>query len=345
MTGREFRAAVIGLGVGERHIAGFEQDHRCRVVALCDIDVEKLRSVGARHAGCRLTHDARDILEDPSIDMVSIASYDEAHYDQVISALAHGKHVFVEKPLCQNAEELSGIRAALAARPDLRLSSNLILRRTPRFLDLYRRVRAGALGDLYLLEAEYNYGRFEKITSGWRGRQAYYSVMHGGGIHMIDLLLWLSGQRPNEVFAYGSKVAGEGTAFKFNDTVAAVLKFPSGMVGRVTANFPCVVPHHHALALYGTDATFIHNIVGARMFTSKYPDAMPEIIDTPYPGAAKGDMVPRFVSAVIDGGTPEVDADDVMAAMAVSIAIERSANSGLPVNVDYLPAQAATRVT
>jgi len=60
------------------------------------------------------------------------------------SRLATGKHVFVEKPLCETAAELAAIRAALARRPELRLSTNLILRRTPRFRALKSRIEAAS---------------------------------------------------------------------------------------------------------------------------------------------------------------------------------------------------------
>ena len=90
MTDCALRAAVVGLGVGERHIAGYERDPRCRVVALCDIDETRLAEVGARHPRCKLTSDPSEILTDPSIGVVSIASYDDAHYAQVMTALAQG---------------------------------------------------------------------------------------------------------------------------------------------------------------------------------------------------------------------------------------------------------------
>ncbi|HZP68483.1 MAG TPA: Gfo/Idh/MocA family oxidoreductase [Pseudolabrys sp.] len=318
------RAAIIGLGVGEKHIAGYEADPRCRVVALSDIDADKLRSVGARHPGRQLVANPADVLTDPSIDVVSIASYDGAHYAQVMSALAAGKHVFVEKPVCLFEHELADIRRALAANPELKLSSNLILRRSPRFARLRQRVREGGLGAPYYAEADYNYGRLSKIVDGWRGHVDYYSVVHGGAIHMLDLLLWIFGERPVAVTAFGNSIATRGTAFRFKDCVTALLKFPSGLVAKVTANFGCVMPHHHNLTVYGTAATFVHDQLGARLYTSRDPAATAVPVDDAYLGPAKGDMLPSFVAAILDGGEPEVSADDVLGTMAVSLAIEKA---------------------
>jgi predicted dehydrogenase len=318
------RAAVIGLGVGERHIAGYEVDPRCRVVALCDIDGAKLAEVGARHPACRLTTNPDEVLADGSIDVVSIASYDDAHHHQVTLALAAGKHVFVEKPICLHPNELAEIRKALDRHPHLRLSSNLILRRSPRFSQLRERIRSGQLGSPYYCEADYNYGRVSKIVDGWRGAAPFYSVVHGGGIHLIDLLMWLLGERPVTVSAFGNSIATRGTQFKFNDCVAALLKFPSGVVAKVTANFGCMFPHFHNLTVYGTAATFVHDHHGARIYTSRDPATPPSSVDAAYDGPAKGDMLPSFVAAILDGGDPEVCAPDVLDAMSVSLAIEQA---------------------
>jgi predicted dehydrogenase len=306
------RAGIIGLGVGERHIAGYESNARCRVVGLCDIDPQKLAEVGTRHPGRKLTTDPAEILCDPTIDVVSVASYDDVHHAQVRAALSAGKHVFVEKPLCLHDHELADIRDALAAHPQLRLSSNLILRRSPRFAWLHERLRAGDLGTPYYSEADYNYGRIHKIVDGWRGRMPGYSVVHGGAIHMIDLLIWLLGERPIKVSAFGNSIATCGSGFRAQDCVVALLKFPSGATAKIAANFGCVFPHHHNLSVYGTNATFVHDRLGARLYTSRDPNAEPQAVDSAYVGPNKGDMIPAFISAILDGGEPDVSATDVL---------------------------------
>jgi predicted dehydrogenase len=186
-------------------------------------------------------------------------------------------------------------------------------------------VRAGDLGTPYYAEADYNYGRLSKIIDGWRGQADYYSVVHGGAIHMLDLLFWIFGERQVAVTAFGNSVATRGTAFRFKDCVTALLKFPSGLMAKVTANFGCVMPHHHNLTVYGTSATFVHDQLGARLYTSRDPASVAQAVDDAYLGPAKGDMLPSFVAAILDGGKPEVSADDVLETMAVSLAIEKAA--------------------
>jgi predicted dehydrogenase len=330
------RAAVIGLGVGERHIAGYESDPRCEVVALCDVDPVKLQEVGSRHPGRRLTAEPLELLDDASLDVVSIASYDDAHRDQVLRAIEAGKHVFVEKPLCLLRREFEEIALAKAAQPNVSLSSNLILRRTPRFRALRDRLRGGELGEPYYLEGSYDYGRLQKITEGWRSQIPFYSVVHGGAIHLIDLLLWMTRETVEEVHAFGNRISTKGTQFRHPDLVAALLRFSNGMVAKITANFGSVTPHCHELKVYGTKGTFLHGHTGAAYLWSRDPAAAPETVCDPYPGTEKGDMLPSFVKHILDGAPADVAAQEVFDAMAVSLAIEESLATRAPVSVRYV---------
>lgn len=317
------RAAVIGLGVGEQHAVAYAGHPDCELAALCDVDEQKLAEVAARFPGARATTVAENVLSDPGIDVVSIASYDGAHYEQVVLALEHGKHVFVEKPLCMRPEEADDIRDRLAARPDLVLSSNLLLRTSPRFVLLKELLAAGRFGDLFYVAADYDYGRLHKVTEGWRGDLPYYSVVLGGGVHVVDLLLWLTGKRVVEVTAYGNRIATAGSKFRFDDLVVALLKFEDGALGRVTVNFGSVMPHFHAVEVYGTEATFMNGLDAATLFTREGH----EQIDAPYPGVTKGVLIAGFIDAVFGRGAPAVTAEDVFATMDVCFAIEQAAGT------------------
>jgi len=105
-----------------------------------------------------------------------------------------------------------------------------------------------------------------------------------------------------------------------------LLKFPSGLMAKVSANFGCVLPHHHNLTVYGTVATFVHDQLGARLYTSRDPGVSAKPVEDAYIGPAKGDMLPSFVPAILDGREPEVSAEDVLGTMAVSLAIEKAAD-------------------
>ena len=199
-----------------------------------------------------------------------------------------------------------------------------------RFRDVHARVRAGDLGQLYCVEADYNYGRLHKVLEGWRGDIPNYSVVLGGGIHMVDLLLWLTGSRIVEVGAIGNKICSADPKFTTPDMVVAWLKFGNGAIGKIGVNFGCVQPHFHRVLLYGTEATFENAAPSALLYRSRDANVPPEKINSAYPGVDKGDLLPSFVDAILGRGRALVEEADVFAAMSACLAIDRSVRTGNP---------------
>ena len=332
MDMKPLRVGVIGLGVGEQHIYGF-QTAGAEVTALCDIDPQKCSNAQIKYPNCTIYKTAEKLIGSADVDVVSIASYDNYHASQVVCALDAGKHVFCEKPLCLTSYELSQIYSALMRNSGVRLSTNTILRKSRRFCDVHDRIAQGELGRLYYVEADYNYGRLDKLMKGWRGQIPNYSVILGGGIHMVDLLIWMVGSEVAEVSAVGNKMCSAGSAFTTPDMVIAWLKFEDGTIGKVGANFGCVHPHFHNVSLYGKKATFVNNIHHSFVIESR--DSSEEIIPITslYPGVGKGDLIPSFVDAILGRGSPVVDEKAVFAAMSTCLAIDLSLQTGKPVNV------------
>ena len=204
-----------------------------------------------------------------------------------------------------------------------------------------KRIAQGELGDIYYLEGDYDYGRLQKLTEGWRAKIPFYSVVYGGAIHLIDLILWITKARVQEVFALGSRKVTEGTAFQYYDLVSALLKFESGssnsdeMLAKITANFGSVVPHHHKLSVYGTEGTFNQGHTDTAYFHSRDPSADVEKVLDPYPGAAKGDMLPSFVKSLLDGTPADISKKEVLDAMSVGLAIEKSLKTKKLEQVNY----------
>lgn len=330
---------VIGLGVGEQHAQAYAAHPDCHLVAVCDRNPEQLAAVAERLPACRLYNCAEDLIDDQDVKVVSVASNDDNHYAQIVHILRSGKHVFSEKPLCLNADELQEIRDVWCQSSGLRLSTNTVLRHSPRFRWLKEAIASGKLGTVYCLEADYVYGRIHKLIEGWRGQIPDYSVMLGGGIHMVDLMLWLTGQKPVEVMAYGSDLASRGTGYKGNDLALALLQFDSGMIAKIGANYASVHPHFHRLIVYGTEATFENSpespSAHARFWTSRDPKQSPQLIDTAYPGIGKGDLIPAFVDAVCGRGAPYISEDEVFSVVAVCLAIDQSIRDQGPVRVDF----------
>jgi predicted dehydrogenase len=330
---RRLKVGVIGLGVGAQHLAGFDGDDRCEVVAVCDLDARRLEDVS--RPGLATTTDAGELLGDPELDIVSIASYDDAHFAQALTALDHGKHVFVEKPLCRTSDELRALSRALDKRPDLVLASNLVLRAAPLYRFARDEVTRGALGTLYAFDGDYLYGRLHKISEGWRGDVDDYSVMLGGGVHVVDLMLWITGERPSRAAAVGNRISTEGTKFRYDDFVAATFEFPSGLVGRITANFGSVHAHQHVVRLFGTEATLIYDDAGPRLHRSRDPDVPVQRLDLAALPASKAELIPEFVQRVVEGDADRASTRHELDVVSACIAADRALAEGGAVDIEY----------
>jgi predicted dehydrogenase len=329
--------AVVGLGVGAAHARAYLATERCELRWLYDLDAVKARELAADFGAPKAAGHFEQILEDPEVRVISIASYDDAHFGQVVAALEAGKHVFVEKPLCRGAAELGAIKRAWARHAGrLKLSTNMVLRKAPLYQWLKENIDAGRFGKLYAFDGDYLYGRLPKITEGWRGRVENYSVMEGGGIHLVDLMLWLGGERPKSVSAAGNRICSQDTPFRYPDYVSAHLRFPSGLVGRVTANFGCVHPHQHVVRLFGTEATLVSDDAGARWHGSRDPALTASRVDLAALPAGKGVGIGPFVDAVLSDADLSGPTQEIFDVMSVCAASDESLDSGKEVEVSYV---------
>jgi len=197
-------------------------------------------------------------------------------------------------------------------------------------------IEKGELGELYYLEGDYQYGRLEKITEGWRGQLDFYSVMLGGGVHMVDLLCWLVNSRVKEVTAYGNNICSKDSDFKFNDFTVGLMKFENDVVAKIAANFGCMAAHFHQLTVFGTKATFINDKDKARLVRSRDPEVAPTYLDSAYPGVEKGVLLQSFIETVCGNEVASINLSELFDMMSVCFALEKSSREGQPITVSYL---------
>ena len=115
---------VIGMGVGEKHALAYENHQNTVLKTFCDFDKEKLSKLKIKFPNVSMDTNDQSILEDKDIDIVSIASFDNYHSDQIIQALNNGKHVMAEKPICLHRDDMLKICDAQKRNKELIFSAN-----------------------------------------------------------------------------------------------------------------------------------------------------------------------------------------------------------------------------
>lgn len=336
MKSDRLQVAVIGLGVGEQHARAYLNHERCELRWIWDLDESKMDQSIKDLGGGRKARSFEELVADPDLNVASIASYDDAHYEQVLALLRARKHVFVEKPLCRSLDELQRIRDTWRAPGGRHLAVNLVLRSAPLYVWLRSLIRSGELGDIYAFDGDYLYGRLQKITEGWRRDVTDYSVMQGGGVHLVDLMLWLTGQRPTAVSALGNRISTAGTGFQYDDYVAATFRFSSGLVGRITANFGCIHRHQHVVRVFGTKGVFIYDDAGPRLHSSAEPNQPSHRITLSPLSKTKGDLIPAFIDAIVTGKDTSLETQHEFDVMSACIGADRALEQARTMEITYI---------
>jgi len=247
---------VVGLGVGAFHLSNSLAYKDCKVKYICDTNQKKLLYYKKKFNIQFATKNFDDVVNDEEINIIIIASNDNDHAYQVLKALKNNKHVFVEKPMCLSFKDLNRIIRTKNRKPNLCLSTNLTLRTHPFFSELIK--KKSKLKKIYYLEGDYNYGRLDKLTKGWRGKIKDYSVILGGGIHLLDLILKLKGKKVKEIYTLGNKIITNKFKNTPDDFAVSLLKFEDNSIAKISSNFSSSTDHHHIFNIHSKDTSLFY---------------------------------------------------------------------------------------
>lgn len=233
MSDRPVRFAVVGLGMGRHHCVDLDAAEGCELAAVCDLEGERLARVTEKH-GVKGTQDYAEILRDPEIDVVSIATPSGTHADLSVQALEAGKHVVCEKPPDVTVAAVDRMIAA-QQRTGRQLMVIFQARFEPLSIRLREAIEQGRFGKLVGVHGTCNWWRAQSYFNSpgmWKGTWA----LDGGGslanqgIHTLDLLTWLAGP-VTEVYGKFGVFAHDIEA---EDKTVAVLTYASGALGTLT---------------------------------------------------------------------------------------------------------------
>jgi predicted dehydrogenase len=218
---RPLTVGVVGLGYWGPNLArNFAAIPGCAVTWLCDADEAARDRIARTLPAARATADLDDLLGDPDLDAIVLATPVPTHAELAVRALEAGKHCFVEKPLAQSVAD--GERAVAAAqRADRVLMVGHLLEYHPGVRRLKELTESGELGD----EIYYIYGNRLNLGKLRADENALWSL----GAHDVSVVLYLAGEEPLEVQAHGESYVRPGV----EDVVFCFMRFPSGLTAHL----------------------------------------------------------------------------------------------------------------
>ena len=253
------RIAILGAGnQGRRHAESLLSLSNAEIAAVSDVDAERLAAQRERAGNqAQAVADFRRILDDRSIDAVTIALPDHWHTPAALLALAAGKHVYVEKPCSHNVREGRQLVDA-AAKSKLVVAHGTQSRSTPGIIEAIALLRDGAIGNVLIAKC-WNYQQRDDIGrrtpsappatvdyDAWVGPAEWMPFQDNrfhynwhwwrnfgtgdvgnDGCHELDLALWGLGvdQHPSTIAAVGGKYHFKDDQ-EFPDTVQATFEWP-----------------------------------------------------------------------------------------------------------------------
>lgn len=268
------QAAIVGLGRwGQRLVTSIKGSERIRIVAGVTRHTERAQAF-ADAQGFPLGNDYASVLADPAIDAVVLATPHSLHAEQVMAAATAGKQIFCDKPFTlDSATAMRAVAAAQAAGVILAVGFNR--RFLPSIRDLMGRARAGELGTLLHVEANFSANAlgFYKEDS-WRLDRAEVPCggLSGLGIHMIDTMIELLGPVRSVFTLSSGQVLSE-----IDDTTAVLFRFESGASASLSTLL--ATPMHWRFHAFGS-AAHAELRGPERMELSRQGDAHPEVSST-----------------------------------------------------------------
>ena len=294
------RWGIIGVGdVTERKSGpAFQQAERSELVAVMRRSGELAADYARRHQVPRWYADADELINDPDVDAVYVATPPDSHREYAIRVAQAGKPVYVEKPMARTARECEEMLSA-CDQAGVGLFVAYYRRAMPRFATVKSLLESGRIGELRSVTVRNERrAQAEADRQGWRTDP---EIAGGGyfvdlGSHILDLLDWLLGP----VTSAAGVATNRGGHYRAEDLVTATLSFKSGVEGVGVWNYDSFRDEDE-IEVTGTSGALRFSCFGPeplRLLTARGE----ERIEAPYPETVQLPLVQAVVDALTGRG-------------------------------------------
>jgi UDP-N-acetylglucosamine 3-dehydrogenase len=216
------KVGVIGVGsMGKNHARVCSEIEDIKLIGVSDVDKEVSKNI-ANRLGTKSYSDYKELISE--IDAAIVASPTNTHYDIALNLLENGKHVLVEKPICDKIKKADSL-LTYSEDQDLVLAVGHIERHNPAVKFVKENLEANKFGDLITITS--------KRVSDFPVRIKDVGVIFDFGVHDIDVMRYLSG----EVVSVYAKAGKFKDNIDFEDHANIILNFENGITGVIEVNW------------------------------------------------------------------------------------------------------------
>ena len=318
---------IVGIsGYGATYPRTLKNITFSNMLGVCDINADAANAFAKEHNIPGVYTDFNEMLKNPEIDVVFIATPHFLHYSMVMASLQAGKHVFCEKPLALNYKEASEM-AQTAKDLGLTLSCHYNQRLAAQVKALKDIVSNGTLGDVYHANVKWM-ARFTRFmfdeSREWRvsREKAGGGILIGRGSHMLDAIWYVLG-KPRIKTVYAS-ITSRLTGLDVEDYSLVVLTLENGGTVHLECSYEANTAGYFQKMEYellGTKAGAMYtNIdgttslkVGHNEFpTNRWVDSSDRFSLETYQCAPPNSVIEDFLESLRDGREPLITADEAV---------------------------------
>jgi UDP-N-acetylglucosamine 3-dehydrogenase len=216
----KIRFGVVGLGLwGETILDTLKGIREADIVAVASRSSERATEIAEKFGARRTYLESKELVEDPNVDAVVVATEEHRHVEPTVAALEAGKHVFLEKPIASTLEDVDQI-IQTAKASDATIMVGHIFRFDGRHVHAKEMIEQGKIGKVASFFAKHNVVK----KNYYLYRRVPLPMV--SSVHEFDLARWYLDDEPEEVYCAQHSALGEEVA----DTYWITVKFRKGVV-------------------------------------------------------------------------------------------------------------------
>ena len=330
----KLKIAVIGTGlVGSFHAETFFRNPNSELIAVCDINKEKVNKIANRFK-CKAYNEFESLINTEKLDAISIATPEQIRIAPALLAIEKGLKILLEKPLGRNLKDIENLVNKIKNHNKL-ISVNFILHEDPRYKLMKEKIKNNEIGEIVSCYARRRGNRFGiEIYAPWT------DLISSTLIHDIQMVMSINNSKPERVYA--EAVIRECAKFNSHDAVMSLIKFTDGSIASFETSW--VLPKNQpefldpALHVVGDKGSIIieGSSMGLQIQTDKSymkPDlANWPIIDSKVEGCLKRNL-DKFIEDCVYDNQPEVDLIKAYEVEKIVFAMKKSIDENRLINL------------
>lgn len=326
----KIRFGIVGLGrLGIKHAENIAfRIPNAELIAVCSIVKAEVDDV-QKNWGIKYGYtDYSEMLKNKELDAVFIATSSTVHCKQIEQALDAGFHVFSEKPLGVNLEEVRRAKTIVEKHSDKMFMLGFMRRYDTSYAYAKKKIEEGVIGKPFLIRC-YGLDPLKSVKGAIKFAEKSGGLFLDMAIHDIDLARWYLGSEANSIYAVGGcYVCPEFEKYNDADNGAALIQFKNGAIGMLYAGRTCAHGYHIETEIIGTKGSLRIGTVPQKNLVTVFDDngAVQECVsgflerfDQAYLAETQ-----EFVNCIIQNRKPDVVVNDGVKSTEIAYACKES---------------------